>query len=91
MSERIPALVVSGFLGSGKTTLVRRLLADAQRTGVRVALVSNEFGELGIDQTLLGRQGEAYVEIEAGACAAASPTRWSRRCRCSGSVSIPTE
>jgi cobalamin biosynthesis protein CobW len=66
VSERIPALVVSGFLGSGKTTLVRRLLADAQRTGVRVALVSNEFGELGIDQTLLGRQGEAYVEIEGG-------------------------
>jgi G3E family GTPase len=30
MTRRIPALVVSGFLGSGKTTLVRRLLADAQ-------------------------------------------------------------
>ncbi|MDH3213298.1 MAG: GTP-binding protein [Myxococcales bacterium] len=66
MTRRVPALVVSGFLGSGKTTLVRHLLADARRAGVRVAVVSNEFGELGIDQALLGREGEAYVEIEGG-------------------------
>ena len=66
MMRRIPALVVSGFLGSGKTTLVRRLLAEAQHSGVRVAVVSNEFGELGIDQAVLGREGEAYVEIEGG-------------------------
>jgi G3E family GTPase len=66
VTRRVPALVISGFLGSGKTTLVRRLLADAQESGVRVAVVSNEFGELGIDQALLGRVGEAYVEIEGG-------------------------
>ena len=66
MMRRIPALVVSGFLGSGKTTLVRRLLAEAQHSGVRVAVVSNEFGELGIDQAVLGREGESYVEIEGG-------------------------
>ncbi len=65
-ARRIPALVVSGFLGSGKTTLVRHLLDDAQRRGVRVAVVSNEFGELGIDEALLGREGEAYVELEGG-------------------------
>ncbi len=60
------ALVVAGFLGAGKTTLVRRLLADAQQSGVRAAVVSNEFGELGIDRALLARPGEAYVEIEGG-------------------------
>jgi G3E family GTPase len=60
------ALVVSGFLGSGKTTLVRALLADAQRTGVRAAVVSNEFGELGIDRALLGRLSDGYVELEGG-------------------------
>ena len=65
--RRIPALVVSGFLGSGKTTLVRALLADAQRNGIRAAVVSNEFGELGIDQALLGKLGDGYVEI-AGGC-----------------------
>ncbi len=64
--RRIPALVVSGFLGSGKTTLVRRLLRDAQRRGLRVAVVSNELGELGIDRTLLGPGADAYVELEGG-------------------------
>ena len=66
MTRRIPALIVSGFLGSGKTTLVRRLLADAQARGVRVALVSNEFGELGIDAALLGRMLDDYVELRGG-------------------------
>ena len=62
----VQALVVSGFLGSGKTTLVRRLLDAAQRDGQRVAVISNEFGELGIDQSLLGESAEAYVELEGG-------------------------
>jgi len=66
VEQRIPVLVVSGFLGAGKTTLVRHLLQDAQRTGVRVAVVSNEFGALGIDQALLGAGEAAYVELEGG-------------------------
>jgi len=67
LSEQgIPVVVVSGFLGSGKTTLVRHLLDDARRCGTRVAVVSNEFGELGIDQALLGKGGEAFVELEGG-------------------------
>jgi cobalamin biosynthesis protein CobW len=66
MAETVPALIVSGFLGAGKTTLVRYLLEDAQREGVRVAVISNEFGELGIDQALLGDSAEGYVELEGG-------------------------
>jgi G3E family GTPase len=62
----IPVLVVSGYLGSGKTTLVRHLLADARRTGVRVAVVSNEFGELGIDAALLSQANDDYVELTGG-------------------------
>jgi cobalamin biosynthesis protein CobW len=62
----IPALVVSGFLGAGKTTLVRHLLRDAQRAGVRVAVVTNEFGELGVDRALLGDGEQAYVELDGG-------------------------
>jgi cobalamin biosynthesis protein CobW len=65
-NKRIPVLVVSGFLGSGKTTLVCHLLQEAQGKGARLAVVSNEFGPLGIDQALLGRGGEAYVELEGG-------------------------
>ena len=67
MTERpIPVLVVSGFLGSGKTTLVRHLLGEAQFSGERIAVISNEFGALGIDQALLGANEEAYVELEGG-------------------------
>ena len=65
--RKIPALVVSGFLGSGKTTLVRNLLEAAQREAIRVAVISNELGELGIDRALLGSGGEAFVEL-AGGC-----------------------
>jgi G3E family GTPase len=64
--RRVPALVLSGFLGSGKTTLVQRLLADARERGIRIALVSNELGELGIDRALLGQGGQSYVELEGG-------------------------
>lgn len=59
-------LIVSGFLGSGKTSLVRHLLDDARTHGERVAVVSNEFGALGIDQAILGAGGEAFVELEGG-------------------------
>jgi cobalamin biosynthesis protein CobW len=47
---RIPATIVTGFLGAGKTSLVRHLLAAGDR---RIALLINEFGELGIDRELL--------------------------------------
>jgi cobalamin biosynthesis protein CobW len=49
--RRVPATVITGFLGAGKTSLVRHLLARAQ--GRRLAVVVNEFGELGIDRELL--------------------------------------
>ena len=60
--------MVSGFLGAGKTTLIRHILEEAQQRGLRLAVVSNEFGELGIDQALLSSEtGEDYVEL-AGGC-----------------------
>ena len=63
----VPALVVSGFLGAGKTTLVKHLIADAQQQGFKLAVVSNEFGELGIDRALLQEEGgPGYVELEGG-------------------------
>ena len=51
--SKIPVTIVTGFLGAGKTTLVRHLLAHAR--GRRLALIINEFGELGVDrEALLG-------------------------------------
>ncbi|MGQ4810096.1 Zinc-binding GTPase YeiR [Candidatus Entotheonellaceae bacterium PAL068K] len=64
--KRIPVLVVSGFLGSGKTSLVRHLLLQAQAHGSKAAVITNEFGALGIDRAVLGEAEEAYVELEGG-------------------------
>ena len=51
MAAKIPVTVITGFLGSGKTSLIRHLLQNNQ--GRRIAVVVNEFGELGIDGDLL--------------------------------------
>jgi len=48
---KIPATVVTGFLGAGKTTLIRHLLENAG--GKRIALIINEFGDLGVDREML--------------------------------------
>lgn len=48
---KIPATVITGFLGAGKTTLIRHLLENAG--GRRIALVINEFGDLGIDREIV--------------------------------------
>ncbi|WP_062480894.1 cobalamin biosynthesis protein CobW [Variovorax boronicumulans] len=50
-NAKIPVTVVTGFLGSGKTTLLRHILGNAE--GRRIAVVVNEFGELGIDGDIL--------------------------------------
>jgi cobalamin biosynthesis protein CobW len=49
--RKIPVTVVTGFLGSGKTTLMRHILENAK--GLRIAVIVNEFGELGIDGEIL--------------------------------------
>jgi cobalamin biosynthesis protein CobW len=60
--RRVPATVITGFLGAGKTSLVRHLLARAD--GRRLAVVVNEFGELGIDRELLLGCGDAACPEE---------------------------
>ncbi|MEM8792119.1 MAG: cobalamin biosynthesis protein CobW [Pseudomonadota bacterium] len=54
---KIPATVITGFLGAGKTTLIRNLLAKAN--GKRIALVINEFGDIGVDGEVLKGCGDA--------------------------------
>ena len=56
MQAKIPATVVTGFLGSGKTTLIRHMLQNAE--GRRIALIINEFGDLGVDGDILKGCGD---------------------------------
>ncbi len=63
MGTRIPATIVTGFLGSGKTTLLNRLLRS--KTGLRLAVIVNEFGAVGVDGSLLPG-GEMFVELDNG-------------------------
>lgn len=51
MATRIPATVITGFLGAGKTSLIRHLLQESG--GRRLALIINEFGDLGVDREIL--------------------------------------
>lgn len=64
--QPVPALIVGGYLGSGKTTLVAHLLASAQAEGIKLAIVSNEFGDTGIDRALLDAGEEGFVELDGG-------------------------
>jgi len=54
--EKIPATIVTGFLGAGKTTLIRHLLQHAN--GRRIALIINEFGDVGVDGEILKGCGD---------------------------------
>jgi len=70
MSRKIPATVVTGFLGAGKTSLIQHLLRTAN--GRRLALIINEFGEIGVDGEILRSCGiescpeENIVELANG-------------------------
>ena len=66
MSEasRIPVTVLTGFLGSGKTTLLNRILSENH--GQRIAVIENEFGEIGVDQELVINAEEEIFEMNNG-------------------------
>ena len=61
----VPVTILTGFLGSGKTTLLNRILQEQH--GSRIAVIENEFGEVGIDNALLlHNSGEQIIEMNNG-------------------------
>jgi G3E family GTPase len=62
--ERVPVTVLTGFLGSGKTTLLNRILTEQH--GKRIAVIENEFGEIGIDDALVIDAEEEIFEMNNG-------------------------
>jgi G3E family GTPase len=62
--SKIPVTILTGFLGSGKTTLLNRILSEEH--GQRVAVIENEFGEVGVDQALVINADEEIFEMNNG-------------------------
>ena len=62
--QKIPVSILTGFLGSGKTTLLNRILSEEH--GKRIAVIENEYGEVGIDQALVIDADEEVFEMSNG-------------------------
>lgn len=57
--------IISGFLGAGKTTLIKKLISEVYQ-GEQIVLIENEFGEIGIDGTFMNNNGIEITEINSG-------------------------
>jgi G3E family GTPase len=62
----VPVVLLTGFLGSGKTSLLNRLLAESPPVRGKMAIIVNEFGDVGIDGDLLPRGLARQVELPGG-------------------------
>ena len=62
--QKVPVTILTGFLGSGKTTLLNRILSEEH--GKRIAVIENEYGEVGIDQALVINADEEIFEMSNG-------------------------
>lgn len=64
LTNKISSTIITGFLGAGKTTLLNRILSNSP--GKRIALIINEFGEVGIDNQLVIESEEEVIEMNNG-------------------------
>jgi G3E family GTPase len=62
--DKVPVTILTGFLGSGKTTLLNHILS--KQHGMRIAVIENEFGEIGIDDALVINADEEVFEMNNG-------------------------
>ncbi len=62
--QMVPVTILTGFLGSGKTTLLNRILKEDH--GHKIAVIENEFGEVGVDSEIIEKTDESIVEMNNG-------------------------
>lgn len=85
----VPILLVTGFLGAGKTTVVNHLLAHAE--GRRIAAVVNDFGAINIDAELIAGASDGVVSLANGCiCCSLEAICCARSRRCCGAIPGPT-
>lgn len=70
MNKKIPILALTGFLGSGKTSLLNHLLKENQ--GLKIGVIVNDFGSINIDSLLVARQTDSKLELSNGCICCAS-------------------
>src|SRR5919201_1554946 len=63
-ANMVPVTILTGFLGSGKTTLLTRILQEQH--GHKIAVIENEFGEVGVDNAIIENSDEQIVEMNNG-------------------------
>jgi G3E family GTPase len=63
-NQMVPVTILTGFLGAGKTTLLNRILREDH--GKRIAVIENEFGEIGVDSEIIEKSEEQIVEMNNG-------------------------
>ena len=69
----IPIIIISGFLGSGKTTFLQHILKEHKPTD-KVLIIENDFGETSLDAANLAKTGATIREVTSG-CICLQPTR----------------
>ena len=76
--SRIPVIIITGFLGSGKTTFLNHILHSDWGSGTNIALIINEFGALNVDGALVDSGGRPLYEINRGSlfCACTKMEVW---------------
>jgi len=63
-NQMVPVTILTGFLGAGKTTLLNRILKEDH--GKKIAVIENEFGEVGVDSEIIEKSDEQIVEMNNG-------------------------